>query len=63
MRGLLTAIRLVIIFRRSIVRGDAADTTLPHYAQLNPLSAPFWSRMGYRPLRTGWEVRPAGSLR
>jgi len=22
--------------------------TLLHYAQLNPLSAPFWSRMGYR---------------
>ena len=45
------------------MRGDAADSTLPHYAQLNPLSAPFWSRMGYRPLWTGWEVRPAGSLR
>jgi hypothetical protein len=30
---------------------------------LNPLSAPFWSRMGYRPLRTGREVRPAASLR
>ena len=25
--------------------------------QLNPLSAPFWNRMGYRPLWTGWEVR------
>jgi hypothetical protein len=45
-RGLLTAIRLVIISRRSIVRGDAVDTTVLHYAQLNPLSAPFWSRMG-----------------
>ena len=31
--------------------------------RLNPLSAPFWSRMGYRPLWTGWEVRPAASLR
>ena len=30
---------------------------------MNPLSAPFWSRMGYRPLWTGWEVRPAASLR
>jgi len=39
------------------------DTTLLHYAQVNPLSAPFWSRMGYRPLWTGWEVRPAASLR
>jgi len=39
------------------------DTTLLHYAQLNPLSAPFWNRLGYRPLWTGWEARPAGSLR
>jgi GNAT superfamily N-acetyltransferase len=36
---------------------------LLHYAQMNPLSAPFWNRMGYRPLWTGWEVRPAASLR
>jgi hypothetical protein len=36
---------------------------LLHYEQLNPLSAPFWNRMGYRPLWTGWEVRPAVSLR
>ena len=39
------------------------DRLLLHYAQLNPLSAPFWNRMGYRPLWTGWEVRPAASLR
>jgi GNAT superfamily N-acetyltransferase len=37
--------------------------TLLHYAQMNPLSAPFWSRMGYRPLWTGWESRPAVALR
>lgn len=44
---------------------DAAGiaVTLLHYAQLNPLSAPFWSRMGYRPLWTSWEIRPAGALR
>jgi GNAT superfamily N-acetyltransferase len=39
------------------------QTTLLHYAQANPLSGPFWSRMGYRPLWTGWEVRPAAALR
>ena len=39
-----------------------AAVTLLHHAQLNPLSAPFWSRMGYRPLWTLWEVRPAASL-
>jgi GNAT superfamily N-acetyltransferase len=39
------------------------EITLLHYAQLNPLSAPFWNRMGYRPLWTGWETRPAAALR
>ena len=33
--------------------------TLLHYEQVNPLSAPFWSRQGYRPLWTSWEA-PAG---
>ncbi len=44
---------------------DAAGVpvTLLHYAQVNPLSAPFWSRMGYRPLWTVWEARPALTLR
>jgi GNAT superfamily N-acetyltransferase len=37
--------------------------TLLHYAQVNPRSAPFWSRMGYRPLWTIWEARPAATLR
>ena len=37
--------------------------TLLHYSQMNPLSAPFWHRMGYRPLWTTWEARPAASLR
>jgi GNAT superfamily N-acetyltransferase len=39
------------------------DLTLLHYAQLNPLSAPFWHRMGYRPLWFTWEARPASTLR
>jgi GNAT superfamily N-acetyltransferase len=37
--------------------------TLLHYSQVNPRSAPFWSRMGYRPLWTSWEARPAATLR
>jgi GNAT superfamily N-acetyltransferase len=37
--------------------------TLLHYAQVNPVSGPFWSRMGYRPLWTSWESRPAAMLR
>jgi GNAT superfamily N-acetyltransferase len=39
------------------------DLTLLHYAQVNPLSAPFWHRMGYRPLWSTWEARPASALR
>jgi GNAT superfamily N-acetyltransferase len=44
---------------------DAAGVavTLLHYAQVNPLSGPFWHRMGYRPLWTGWRAQPAGTLR
>ena len=39
------------------------DLTLLHYAQVNPLSAPFWHRMGYRPLWSAWEARRASTLR
>jgi GNAT superfamily N-acetyltransferase len=44
---------------------DAAGVavTLLHHSQVNPLSAPFWYRMGYRPLWTSWEARPANALR
>lgn len=44
---------------------DAAGVgvTLLHYAQVNPLSGPFWHRMGYRPVWTGWRAAPAGTLR
>jgi GNAT superfamily N-acetyltransferase len=44
---------------------DAAGVavTLLHYEQTNPLSVPFWSQQGYRPLWTSWEVRPAAALR
>ncbi|HTT52748.1 MAG TPA: GNAT family N-acetyltransferase [Streptosporangiaceae bacterium] len=37
--------------------------TLLHYEQMNPLSGPFWSQQGYRPLWTTWEARPALALR
>ncbi len=47
----------------AVLDGRGVQTILLHYAQVNPLSAPFWNRMGYRPLWTGWEVRPAASLR
>jgi GNAT superfamily N-acetyltransferase len=37
--------------------------TLLDYSQVNPMSGSFWSRMGYRPLWTRWEARPATTLR
>jgi len=39
------------------------DVALLHYAPLNPLSAPFWHRQGYRPLWSWWSVSPASRLR
>jgi GNAT superfamily N-acetyltransferase len=41
----------------------AVPVTLLHYEQLNPLSAPFWSQQGYRPLWNIWEARPARAIR
>lgn len=37
--------------------------TLLHHSQVNPLSGPFWNRMGYRPLWTSWEARPTSAMR
>jgi GNAT superfamily N-acetyltransferase len=45
------------------VRAAGVPVTLLHYEQLNPLSAPFWSQQGYRPLWHTWEARPARSIR
>jgi GNAT superfamily N-acetyltransferase len=42
---------------------QGVDVTLLHHSQVNPLSGPFWNRMGYRPLWTSWEARPATALR
>ena len=43
--------------------GAGVGVTLLHHSQVNPLSAPFWYRMGYRPLWASWESRPASALR
>lgn len=53
------------LVRNLHARLDAAGVaiTLLHHSQVNPLSAPFWYRMGYRPLWTNWEARPANALR
>ena len=57
-RGTGVGTALVRHLHRELDAAGAAVTLL-HHAQLNPLSAPFWSRMGYRPLWTSWEIRPA----
>jgi predicted N-acetyltransferase YhbS len=60
-RGAGVGTALVRHLHRELDATEAAVTLL-HHAQLNPLSAPFWNRMGYRPLWTSWEVRPAGKV-
>jgi len=49
-------------FHREAAAAGMAVTLL-HYEQLNPLSAPFWNRQGYRPLWTVWETTPARAIR
>lgn len=46
-----------------VAQAAGVPLILLHYAQVNPLSAPFWSQQGYRPLWTVWEARPAITLR
>jgi hypothetical protein len=45
------------------VESAGVAVTLLHYGQVNPLSAPFWSQQGYRPLWTVWEAMPALAVR
>jgi len=61
-RGRGVGAALVARFHREVDDAGVAVTLL-HYEQVNPLSAPFWSQQGYRPLWTSWEVRPAGAIR
>ncbi len=53
---------LVREFHRASEAAGVAVTLL-HYEQLNPLSVPFWSRHGYRPLWTTWQATPASAFR
>jgi GNAT superfamily N-acetyltransferase len=45
------------------VEAAGVPVTLLHYELSNPLSVPFWSQQGYRPLWTSWAARPARTLR
>jgi GNAT superfamily N-acetyltransferase len=61
-RGTGIGAALVAALHRDIDAASAAVTLL-HYEQVNPLSVPFWSQQGYRPLWTTWEARPARGIR
>ncbi len=61
-RGTGVGAALVRHFHREIARAGVAVTLL-HHELLNPLSAPFWNRHGYRPLWTAWQATPASAVR
>lgn len=61
-RGSGVGTALVAELHRELDTAGAALTLL-HHALLNPLSTPFWNRLGYRPQWTSWEIRPARALR
>jgi GNAT superfamily N-acetyltransferase len=60
-RGRGVGAALAAEFHRAADEAGIAVTLL-HHEQLNPLSGPFWSQQGYRPLWTSWEARPARVL-
>ena len=61
-RGAGVGAALVAEFHRELDQAGV-PVTLLHYELLNPLSAPFWNRHGYRPLWTTWQATPARALR
>lgn len=61
-RGTGVGSALVDEFHREAEAAGVAVILL-HYEQLNPVSMPFWSRHGYRPLWTTWQASPASAIR
>lgn len=61
-RGWGVGRQLMAQVHRELRRLGATRTYL-YYNPANPLSSVFWSKQGYRPLWTLWEVRPADALR
>lgn len=49
----------VVHFAHARAQSEGFGRMLLGYAALNPRSGPFWCRMGYRPLYTSWQRRPA----
>jgi GNAT superfamily N-acetyltransferase len=62
LRGRGVGAAMTAYLHREVAAAGVAVTLL-HYAQANPLSVPFWSQQGYRPLWTVWEAQPADNLR
>lgn len=52
----------VVEFAHARIEAAGFDRILLGYAAQNPRSGPFWCRMGYRPLWSGWQRRPARPL-
>ncbi len=48
----------VVEFAHARIEAEGFDRILLGYAAQNPRSGPFWCRMGYRPLWSGWQRRP-----
>jgi GNAT superfamily N-acetyltransferase len=61
-RGTGVGRELMAVAHHELHTAGATATFLYHHP-VNPLASVFWARQGYRPLWTGWEVRPAGALR
>ncbi len=61
LRGTGISAEMVRLYHRDLAQAEI-PVSLLHYEQANPLSAPFWSQQGYRPLWTSWERRPTRGL-
>ncbi|MGH3757092.1 N-acetyltransferase family protein [Actinophytocola sp.] len=61
-RGTGVGRHLMAVAHEELARRGATGTFL-YYNPPNPLASVFWPRLGYRPLWTIWEVRPAAALR
>jgi GNAT superfamily N-acetyltransferase len=61
-RGSGVGSELMAVAHHELHRRGATGTFL-YFNPPNPLASVFWARQGYRPLWTGWELRPASALR
>ncbi|MDF9875041.1 GNAT family N-acetyltransferase [Cellulosimicrobium cellulans] len=60
--GALVDAALARVRERVRERVGVDAVVLLHHGVLNPLSAPFWARQGFRPVLTTWELPVAGTV-